>query len=628
MALEEYKRKRRFEETPEPPPKVETKPGNRFVVQMHDATRLHYDFRLEMEGVLKSWAVPKGPSLDPADKRLAVQVEDHPVSYFDFEGNIPEGNYGAGTVIVWDVGTWQPLSPVMVQGKYVPGTEADAVSMLAKGDLKFRLNGKRLKGDFGLIKIKGRRPGSKGNEWLMIKKHDEYVVEGFEIEGFNTSALSGRTLDEIAGDAGSAEWKSRPAGRGKLKAAWLADAIARVEKKKKLNTNEKEEHGVAGEKKNTETPNKHSATSENSSKSSASAVLPKFSGVSVPSVVSASPSGPIKRPMPTRIHPMLAESVDKAFDGAEWLFEIKWDGYRAIAFIENGKVRLVSRNQNDLTPRYPELKDLPQFIRAKNAIVDGEVVALDEDGRASFSLMQQRTGFRPGGRRMAANADVPVLYYAFDLLYLDGYDWRRVPLEERKRKLASLLMVGDAVRYSDHYEEHGNALFAMARQKGLEGIVAKKRTSFYEERRSREWLKIKIRHRLECVVGGYTEPEGSRAHFGSLVLGLYDKEGRLIHVGQVGSGFDQELLDEIWKVLKKLESKKNPFFGEVEALRRTFWVKPELVAEVEYAEWTGGTSEGSGPKLRAPVFLGLRDDKDPKECRLEDAQVGTPETEK
>jgi bifunctional non-homologous end joining protein LigD len=232
MALEEYRRKRRFEETPEPPPKVETKPGNRFVVQMHDATRLHYDFRLEMEGVLKSWAVPKGPSLDPADKRLAMHVEDHPVSYFDFEGNIPENNYGAGTVMVWDVGTWQPLSPVPVQGKHVPGTEAEAAAMIAKGDLKFRLNGKRLKGDFALIKMRGRRPGSKGNEWLLVKKHDDYAVEGYDIEEIDRSVLSGRTLEEIAGDAGSREWKSRPTGRGKLKAAWLADAVAKLDQKK------------------------------------------------------------------------------------------------------------------------------------------------------------------------------------------------------------------------------------------------------------------------------------------------------------------------------------------------------------------------------------------------------------
>jgi bifunctional non-homologous end joining protein LigD len=536
MALEEYKRKRRFEETPEPPPKVETKPGNRFVVQKHDATRLHYDFRLEMEGVLKSWAVPHGPSLDPADKRLAVQVEDHPVSYFDFEGNIPEGNYGAGTVLVWDVGTWQPLSPVQVNGKYVTGTEAEAAAMIAKGDLKFRLSGKRLKGDFALIKMRGRRPGSKGNEWLLIKKHDDQVVEGYEIEGFDTSVLSGRNLEEIAGDAGSAEWKSRPAGRGRLKAAWLADAVARVEKK-----NEKTKKRTSGG------AEEHRGKTKKTSVASVAKTLPSL-------------SAPVKRPMPTKIHPMLAESVDKPFDGDDWLFEIKWDGYRAVAFIENGKVRLVSRNQNDLTARYPELHDLARLIKAKTAILDGEVVALDEEGRASFSLMQQRTGFRPGGRRAAANADVPVLYYAFDLLYLDGYDWRRVPLEERKLKLQSVLATGPAaanvLRYSDHYEARGKALFDMARKKKLEGILAKKRASFYEERRSREWLKIKIRHRLEAVIGGYTEPEGSRAHFGSVVLGLYDKKGRLIHVGQAGSGFDEKSLDEIWKVLKKLETKK------------------------------------------------------------------------
>ena len=250
MALEEYKRKRRFEETPEPPPKVAKKAGNRFVVQKHDATRLHYDFRLEMEGVLKSWAVPKGPSLDPEDKRLAMHVEDHPVSYFDFEGNIPANNYGAGTVIVWDVGTWQPLSPVAVDGKYVPGTEAEAAEMLAKGDLKFRLNGKRLKGDFALIKMRGRRPGSKGNEWLMIKKHDDQVVEGFDIEEFEDSVLSGRNLAEVAGDSGSAEWKSQSTsrgntGRGKLKAAWLADAVAKLDKKRAAESVQKKNHGKA-----------------------------------------------------------------------------------------------------------------------------------------------------------------------------------------------------------------------------------------------------------------------------------------------------------------------------------------------------------------------------------------------
>ena len=634
MALEEYKRKRRFEETPEPPPKVEKKKGNRFVVQKHDATRLHYDFRLEMEGVLKSWAVPKGPSLDPADKRLAMQVEDHPVSYFDFEGNIPEGNYGAGSVMVWDVGTWQPLSPIQKDGKYVPGTEAEAAAMIARGDLKFRLNGKRLKGDFALVKIKGRRPGSKGNEWLMIKKHDDRVVEGYDAGDIDESVLSKRSMDEIAGDAGSREWKSRPAGgRGKLKAAWLADAIARVEKKKSKSSSDKStaEHTESAKKNgNRNRGSGKSIASSEAVKSSAEVVEKKQlvaasqssrpSEISAASTVkSASPparNSPTKRPMPTAIHPMLAESVEKPFDSPDWLYEIKWDGYRAVAFIENGKVRLVSRNQNELTGRYPELKDMPRFIKAKNAVIDGEVVALDDEGKPSFSLMQQRTGFRPHGKHSAPKADVPVLYYAFDLIYLDGEDWRRVNLDDRKRRLSEIVKPGDALRYSDHFEEHGKALFDVAQKRKLEGIVAKRRTSCYEERRSSDWLKIKIRHTLECVVGGYTEPEGSRTHFGSLVLGLYDEKKRLIHVGQAGSGFTQKSLAEIWKILQKLETTTSPFHGEVEALRRVNWLKPTLVAEIEYSEWTHGTGEGSGPKLRAPVFLGLRDDKDPKDCLL------------
>ena len=234
MPLEEYKRKRRFEETPEPAPKLEKKTGHRFVVQKHRATRLHYDFRLEMEGVLKSWAVPKGPSLDPADKRLAMQVEDHPVSYFDFEGTIPEGNYGAGTVMVWDLGTWEPLSPKAVNGKYVPGTEAEAVAMLQKGDFKIRLHGEKLNGDFALIHIRARRPGSKGTEWLLIKKQDEYAVAGYDIEKYDRSVLSKRNMAGIAGDAGSAEWKSsRPASRGKVKAPWLAETLAKLDKKNK-----------------------------------------------------------------------------------------------------------------------------------------------------------------------------------------------------------------------------------------------------------------------------------------------------------------------------------------------------------------------------------------------------------
>ena len=601
MSLDEYKRKRRFEATPEPPPKVEKQSKHRFVVQCHRATRLHYDFRLELDGVLKSWAVPKGPSLDPNDKRLAMQVEDHPVSYFDFEGTIPAGNYGAGTVMVWDVGTWEPLSPVAVNGQYVPGSDKEAASMLANGDLKFRLSGKRLKGDFGLIHIKGRRPGSKGTEWLLVKKKDDEVVPGFDIEQYDTSVLTKRTMAQIGGDTDSAEWtSSRPATRGKLKAAWLADAVAKADRKKaagkkKALTAESAEHRAKRAKK----------TSANSAPNSAISAVKGLTRAA-------------RKPMPTAIYPMLATAIEKPFDNPDWLFEIKWDGYRAVAFIDDGRVRFVSRNQNDLTGQYPELATLPKFVKARRAILDGEIVALDDEGRPSFSLMQQRTGFRPGKSRLPGRQGVPVIYYAFDLLYLDDLDLRHVPLEQRKRLLQERITNGEVVKFSDHYAEKGLALFQAAAQKGLEGILAKKSDSPYEETRSRNWLKIKITQRQECVVGGYTDPEGSREYFGSLVLGLYDKQKRLVHVGQAGTGFDHKTLKEMFVTLKPIETSKNHFYGEIGGLRKVHFVKPKLVAEIKFSEWTHETTEG-GMKLRAPVFMGLRPDKSPEECTFEDA---------
>ena len=616
MPLEEYKRKRRFEDTPEPPPKVEKKSKHRFVVQRHAATRLHYDFRLEMDGVLKSWAVPKGPSLDPADKRLAMQVEDHPVSYFDFEGTIPEGNYGAGTVMVWEVGTWEPLSTVPVDGEYVPSTDREAAAMLSKGDLKFRLKGTRLNGDFALVHIKGRRPGSKGNEWLLIKKKDADAVPGFDIEKYDTSVLSGRTMRQISGDEESEEWtSSRPATRGKLKAAWLADAVAKADRRKKaLTTEGTGDTGKGKRGKSKRTSAADSVADKTRTKSAKSSVS------AVPSVVKGL-AGAVPRSMPRTIQPMLATAVERPFDDPNWLFEIKWDGYRAVAFIDDGGVRLVSRNQNDLTAQYPELRDMPKFIKAKRAVVDGEVVALDEQGRPSFSLMQQRTGFRPGKPRLPGRQGVPVIYYAFDLIYVDGYDLRRVKLEERKQLLETLVENSPVVHFSDHYPEKGLALFEAAKQRGLEGIVAKKRKSLYEEKRSREWLKIKITQRQECVIGGYTDPEGSRQYFGSLVLGLYDKKSRLIHVGQAGTGFDEKSLKEIFERLQSLETKTNPFHGEIGGLKKVHFVRPKLVAEIKFSEWTHETAEG-GMKLRAPVFMGLRADKAPEECRLEEAVPG------
>ena len=320
--------------------------------------------------------------------------------------------------------------------------------------------------------------------------------------------------------------------------------------------------------------------------------------------------------MPTVIHPMLATPAAKAFDNPDWLFEIKWDGYRAVAFIEDGLVRLVSRSQNDLTAQFPELGSLPQFVKAERAILDGEIVALDDEGSPSFSLMQQRTGFQPGKRRLSRR-EVPVIYYAFDLLYLDGADLRRVALEQRKQLLQERIEAGGVVQFSDHYAEKGLDLFEAARQRGLEGIVAKKRTSAYAEKRTGDWLKIKITQRQECVIGGYTGPEGSREYFGALVLGLYDQQGRLIHVGQVGTGFDQKTLKEMFARLQPLKTKQNPFYGEIGGLRKVQFVRPELVAEIKFAEWTHEITEG-GMKLRAPVFMGLRADKSAEECRLEE----------
>jgi bifunctional non-homologous end joining protein LigD len=530
---------------------------------------------------------------------LSMQVEDHPVSYFDFEGTIPEGNYGAGTVMVWDVGTWEPLSPVPVNGEYVPGTEAEAAAMIKKGDLKFRLKGKRLNGDFALIHIKARRPGSKGNEWLMIKKHDKYVDEKWDIEKHDTSVLSGQTMAQIAGDEGSAEWtSSKKASRGgAAKAAWLADTLAKLDKQKQA----------------VDSKGKSSVKPENSGAKKKARLSEAPVSVEVPNESSIKNlNGAVKRPMPMAIQPMLASIAEDPFDDPNWLFEIKWDGYRVISFIENGKVRMVSRNQNDLGPRYPELRELPKLVNAKSAILDGEVVVLDEQGRPSFSLMQQRTGIRAHGRQAAARPDLPIIYYVFDLIYLDGYDLRRVGLDDRKRALRQIVPSQELVRFSDHHAGQGIALFQVAKQKGLEGIVAKKCNSCYEERRSREWLKIKITQTADCVIGGYTSPEGARQYFGSLVLGLYNDKKQLIHVGHAGTGFNHSTLKQIFEVLKEIAAKKSPFTGTVDA-KNVHWVKPERVAEVKFSEWTHETSEG-GLKLRAPVFLGLRDDKNPEDC--------------
>jgi bifunctional non-homologous end joining protein LigD len=321
--------------------------------------------------------------------------------------------------------------------------------------------------------------------------------------------------------------------------------------------------------------------------------------------------------MPQVIHPMLATLVDKPFDDEGWLYEIKWDGYRAIAFFDGKSLRLVSRNQNDLTAAYPELQVIAQQIKVGEAILDGEIVALDGDGRPSFSLMQQRTGVGEGGRRIRRTRDdIPVVYYAFDLLYFDGCDLMQLDLEQRKQLLATIITPSDLFRYSDHYLGQGTALFDAATKRKLEGIIAKRRSSSYEQRRSRDWLKIKIEKRQECVIGGYTDPRGSRENFGSIVLGLYDDQSRLVPVGQAGSGFNQQTHTDMWRRLHRLETNRDPFFGKVESDRRLHYVKPQLVAEIKFTEWTHEGQSGA-VKMRAPVFQGLRFDKEPSDCRFE-----------
>ena len=314
---------------------------------------------------------------------------------------------------------------------------------------------------------------------------------------------------------------------------------------------------------------------------------------------------------------MLATLVGDPFDDPQWLYEVKWDGYRAVAFIHEGEARLVSRNQNDLTGEFPEIAQALQSLAVENAILDGEVVALDEEGRPSFSLMQQRTGMTSPANRGARNRAVPIIYYAFDLLYLDGYNLMAAELDQRKQLLQQIIPADKGfVRYSDHYAAQGTALYAVARDKGLEGIVAKLRTGPYVQKRSREWLKIKITRRQECVIAGYTDPKGSRENFGSIVLGLYDQNGRLVHVGNAGSGFTEATHAALWKRLKELKTETNPFGEKIESTRKPHWVKPELVAEIKFSEWTHEGERG-GFKMRAPIFQGLRSDKKPRECVFE-----------
>ncbi len=524
--LSEYAAKRNFEKTPEPSGKEARAPKApsaqkklRFVVQMHRATRLHYDFRLEADGVLKSWAIPKGPSYDPADKRLAMHVEDHPYDYRDFEGIIPKGNYGAGEVVVWDRG-WYELA----EG-------SDTTDQIAKGKLKFIMHGKKLHGMFSLVHIKGR--DGEENAWLLVKDHDKYVDPQWKITDHDESVKSGKTIRDIAKDPNAPHWISKPVERPKRSQLRAAAAD----------------------------------------------------------------------PIPVITLPMLATPAEKPFDDPGWLYELKWDGYRAIATIgRDGTVALASRNGLDFLAKFPELASLAESFTERPVVVDGELAVLDADGRPSFQALQNKMD-RYGRTAQTARH---VTFIVFDLLYGNGRDLRKESLEKRKAALEEIVVPDHDVLFSKHVVGRGVELYNVARDRGLEGIVAKRAASTYQERRSRDWLKIKAVRRQEFVVGGWTEPRKSRQGFGALLLGVYDGD-RFVSVGSVGTGFDGRLLSEIHAQLEKLERKTPPFELPPKTDTRAHWAQPKLVAEVAFTEWT------DDDQLRHPAFVALRVDKDPRE---------------
>ncbi len=537
MSLELYRQKRDFDRTPEPPPdEPEAGPAGggplRFFVQKHDASRLHYDFRLELDGVLKSWAVPKGPSLNPADKRLAVMVEDHPLDYGNFEGIIPANNYGAGTVMLWDEGTYH-APDTLTRAE----SEATLREGLARGRLKFALQGEKLKGEYSLSRMKGED----NKNWLLIKKRDAFAT-GQDVTLWDRSVKSGRTLAQIAG--------SDPP-------VWTGAGISNPP----------------------------------------SAADPPATNVVAP-VNADLDALPIVE-MPHNVQPMLAGLADAPFDRPGWLFEIKWDGYRAIAEVQDGEgpqVRLYSRNDLDFTARYPEVvADLGQL--GIEAVLDGEVVVLDAQGRPQFRLLQYYLQDPQAG---------VLVYFVFDILYLAGHDLTHLPLHRRKALLAQIVPALPHVRLSDHIEGQGVAMFDAARKNGLEGIIAKDGGSIYQPgKRTAGWLKIKTATRQEAVIAGYTEPPEGRTELGALILGLYEGDA-FIYIGHSGTGFDAAELARLCRRMQPLITEESPFATTPPTNAPPVWVRPELVCEIKFAGWT---SDGL---MRQAVYMGLRDDVDPR----------------
>jgi bifunctional non-homologous end joining protein LigD len=532
MALERYRQKRDFRVTPEPAGKVGKRRSRAlsFVVQKHAATRLHFDFRLELNGVLLSWAVPKGPSLDPNDKRLAMHVEDHPLEYGEFEGVIPPKQYGAGTVMVWDRGTWTP--------------KADAEQGYARGHLKFELHGEKLKGVWNLVKSRSGKYG--GDSWLLFKEADDYArlgAEGLVTEDQPDSVLTGRSMDAIKAQADRV-WHSNRSVNENVKGGAIRKRAAR------------------------------STTSV------------------------ARLDGAQKAEIPDKLAPQLATLVKAPPTGPQWIHEIKYDGYRMLCRIDGGKASLISRTGKDWTADFPTLvRDLAR-LPVRSAWLDGEVVVLDEKGRTSFQGLQN-----------ALSGTVPstLAYIAFDLLYLDGIDLRGVKLTERKEALQKLVDDAPAsVRYSEHFSVPGDAFLANVTALGLEGMVSKRGDLRYMPGRGPAWQKLKVAQRESFVVGGFTDPEGSRHGFGALLLGTPEPDGMLAYCGRVGTGFNDATLASLIRALEPLEQDKAPFRNPPTGYeaRGVHWVKPTLVAEVSFGE---RTADGT---LRHPSFLGLRDPKD------------------
>jgi len=533
--LKEYRQKRRFGETPEPAGGVSAPApaGARFVVQEHHARSVHWDLRLEMEGALRSWAVPKGPSLDPADKRLAVLVEDHPIEYGEFEGVIPPGNYGAGTVMLWDRGTYTCR-------------EGDPAGAFRAGKLTLDCVGEKLRGEFHFVRTKRNA----GRDWLLFKGKDGFAVSGYSPAG-TRSVKTGRTIEEIAADAGE-RWLSAP-------------------------PDTKSRPGSARR------GRRRTRASGGDSRASAD-------------------------PFPEPFRPMLAQSAARPFSRPGWLFEVKWDGVRALAHVRRrGAVQeivLYSRTVRRLNPQFPEIVDALSRLDAGQAVLDGEVIAPDDDGRSSFARLQQRLHLDPASASADAARRIPLVYAVFDCLYLDGRDLRARPLAERRRVLDALALPAGVIR-TDVVEGDGQALFDAARAHGLEGIVAKRATSPYRSGvRSPDWQKVKARATLEAVVGGFTRGKGHRAHtFGALVLGQYDRRtGTLVHVGQVGGGLRDADVRELRRLLEPLVTKLSPFASPPRPPAPPTWVRPELVVEVEHG---GRTPDGM---LRFPVFVRVRND--------------------